>query len=413
MENNQNNQEQEPKEIVREVIVERRTGFNYPEMIIIMLIAILFGFLLGNIISYTKGYSSSDEELKEFVATYEDIVNNYYEDVDKEQLLDAGIKGMINYLDDPYATYFEGESSAAFNESLEGTYQGIGIQVTYQENNKVITTVFDNSPAAKAGLQVNDIIVKIDDEDMTLKSLDQTVEVIKSKGENKDFNITVNRNGEEKTVTVQVTTLSLPQITSNIYEQENKKIGYLKIEIFSSNIAEQFESALKELEEEGIDRLIIDVRDNPGGYLTQTTDILSLFMSKDQVLYQLQTKSDTEKVYGTKKKVDRDYPVAVIINQESASAAEILAAAFKENLNSEIVGVKSYGKGTVQKTDDLENGDTIKYTVQKWLTPKGNWINEEGVAPTQEVELELAEGETLTDENDTQLQKAIEVICQK
>ena len=91
----------------------------------------------------------------------------------------------------------------------------------------------------------------------------------------------------------------------------------------------------------------------------------------------------------------------------------LIAAAFKENLNSEIVGVKSYGKGTVQKTDDLENGDTIKYTVQKWLTPKGNWINEEGVAPTQEVELELAEGETLTDENDTQLQKAIEVICQK
>ena len=411
MENQQDNKE---NEAIREVIVERRVGFNYPEMIIIMLIAILFGFLIGNIVSYTRGYSgSTDKNLDEFIATYEDIVNNYYEDVDKEKLLDAGIKGMINYLDDPYASYFEGEKSEAFNESLEGTYQGIGVEVTQQDADKVITKVYKNTPAANAGLQENDIILKIDEEDVTSKSLEETVEIIQNKKKNTAFNMTIQRNGEEQTFSVKTTTLSLPQITSNIYEREDKKVGYIKIEIFSSNIAEQFESALKELESDGIDRLIIDVRDNPGGYLTQTTEILSLFMTKKQVLYQLATKKETEKVYGTKSKVDRNYPVAVLINEESASAAEILASAFKENLNSEIIGVTSYGKGTVQRTEDLENGDTIKYTVQKWLTPDGNWINETGVTPTQEVELKLAAGETLTDENDTQLQKAIEVICQK
>ncbi len=411
MENQQDNKE---NEAIREVIVERRVGFNYPEMIIIMLIAILFGFLIGNIVSYTRGYSgSTDKNLDEFIATYEDIVNNYYEDVDKEKLLDAGIKGMINYLDDPYASYFEGEKSEAFNESLEGTYQGIGVEVTQQDADKVITKVYKNTPAANAGLQENDIILKIDEEDVTSKSLEETVEIIQNKKKNTAFNMTIQRNGEEQTFSVKTTTLSLPQITSNIYEREDKKVGYIKIEIFSSNIAEQFESALKELESDGIDRLIIDVRDNPGGYLTQTTEILSLFMTKKQVLYQLATKKETEKVYGTKSKVDRNYPVAVLINEESASAAEILASAFKENLNSEIIGVTSYGKGTVQRTEDLENGDTIKYTVQKWLTPDGNWINETGVTPTQEVELNLAAGETLTDENDAQLQKAIEVICEK
>lgn len=411
MENQQDNKE---NEAIREVIVERRVGFNYPEMIIIMLIAILFGFLIGNIVSYTRGYSgSTDKNLDEFIATYEDIVNNYYEDVDKEKLLDAGIKGMINYLDDPYASYFEGEKSEAFNESLEGTYQGIGVEVTQQDADKVITKVYKNTPAANAGLQENDIILKIDEEDVTSKSLEETVEIIQNKKKNTAFNMTIQRNGEEQTFSVKTTTLSLPQITSNIYEREDKKVGYIKIEIFSSNIAEQFESALKELESDGIDRLIIDVRDNPGGYLTQTTEILSLFMTKKQVLYQLATKKETEKVYGTKSKVDRNYLVAVLINEESASAAEILASAFKENLNSEIIGVTSYGKGTVQRTEDLENGDTIKYTVQKWLTPDGNWINETGVTPTQEVELNLAAGETLTDENDTQLQKAIEVICEK
>ena len=411
MENQQDNKE---NEAIREVIVERRVGFNYPEMIIIMLIAILFGFLIGNIVSYTRGYSgSTDKNLDEFIATYEDIVNNYYEDVDKEKLLDAGIKGMINYLDDPYASYFEGEKSEAFNESLEGTYQGIGVEVTQQDADKVITKVYKNTPAANAGLQENDIILKIDEEDVTSKSLEETVEIIQNKKKNTAFNMTIQRNGEEQTFSVKTTTLSLPQITSNIYEREDKKVGYIKIEIFSSNIAEQFESALKELESDGIDRLIIDVRDNPGGYLTQTTEILSLFMTKKQVLYQLATKKETEKVYGTKSKVDRNYPVAVLINEESASAAEILASAFNENLNSEIIGVTSYGKGTVQRTEDLENGDTIKYTVQKWLTPDGNWINETGVTPTQEVELNLAAGETLADENDTQLQKAIEVICEK
>ena len=411
MENQQDNKE---NEAIREVIVERRVGFNYPEMIIIMLIAILFGFLIGNIVSYTRGYSgSTDKNLDEFIATYEDIVNNYYEDVDKEKLLDAGIKGMINYLDDPYASYFEGEKSEAFNESLEGTYQGIGVEVTQQDADKVITKVYKNTPAANAGLQENDIILNIDEEDVTSKSLEETVEIIQNKKKNTAFNMTIQRNGEEQTFSVKTTTLSLPQITSNIYEREDKKVGYIKIEIFSSNIAEQFESSLKELESDGIDRLIIDVRDNPGGYLTQTTEILSLFMTKKQVLYQLATKKETEKVYGTKSKVDRNYPVAVLINEESASAAEILASAFKENLNSEIIGVTSYGKGTVQRTEDLENGDTIKYTVQKWLTPDGNWINETGVTPTQEVELNLAAGETLTDENDTQLQKAIEVICEK
>ena len=155
--------------------------------------------------------------------------------------------------------------------------------------------------------------------------------------------------------------------------------------------------------------MVIDVRDNPGGYLTQVTDILSLFMTKKDVIYQLQTKDKKQKVYGTSSKATYKYSVTVIINENSASASEILASAFKETYGAEVVGVNSYGKGTVQKTGDLRNGDTIKYTVQKWLTPKGTWINEKGVTPTKEVKLELADGETLTEDNDTQLKVAIEL----
>ena len=201
----------------------------------------------------------------------------------------------------------------------------------------------------------------------------------------------------------------MPYTSSKVYEQNGKKIGYLKIEMFSNNIGKQVKKELTSLEKQKIDKLVIDVRDNPGGYLTQVTDILSLFMTKKDVIYQLQTKDKKQKVYGISSKATYKYPVTVIINENSASASEILASAFKETYGAEVVGVNSYGKGTVQKTGDLNNGDTIKYTVQKWLTPKGTWINEKGVTPTKEVKLELADGKTLTEDNDTQLKAAIEL----
>ena len=180
----------------------------------------------------------------------------------------------------------------------------------------------------------------------------------------------------------------------------------------NSNYYKQFNKTLKKLEKNNIEGLVIDVRDNPGGYLSEVKNILCLFLNKKQVLYQLQTKSETEKVYGTKKSIDRDYPVSVIINDESASASEILASAFKESYGSHVVGINSYGKGTVQSASDLNSGDTIKYTVQKWLTPDGNWINDKGVVPTDRVETVLQEGETLTYENDTMLQTAISVVSE-
>lgn len=396
---------------VREVIVERRSGFSISEVIIIMIIAIMFGFLLGNIVNFVvfDKSSSSSDELSELVTTYDNIVNNYYDDVDKEELIDAGIQGMINYLDDPYATYFSGDASDEFNEELAGEYEGIGIQVLLRDNVFSVSSVFDNSPASKAGIKIGDIITKVNDTDVSGKSLTDVVSLINSK---KKASITVTRDGNTLDLEVTRSTIDVPVVSSDIYENNGKRIGYIKIDLFSLKVYNQFNKALKALEKQNIEGLVIDVRDNPGGYLSQVKDILCLFLNKKQVLYQLQTKSETEKVYGTKKSIDRDYPVSVIINDESASASEILASAFKESYGSHIVGINSYGKGTVQSASDLDSGDTIKYTVQKWLTPDGNWINDKGVVPTDRVETVLQEGETLTYENDTMLQTAIRVVSE-
>ncbi len=403
--------EDENIDTTKEIVTIKKEGFSYPEMVIIMIIAILFGFLIGNVVSFTKKETTSSSvpsELKEFVDTYSDIVNNYYDKVNKEELIDAGIKGMINYLDDPYATYFDGTSSTNFNQTLEGNYEGVGIEVTLDNNKVKITKVFADTPAKKAGIKVGDYITKVNGESVEGKSLSDVVSLIKN-AKNKEVEITITRDNQEKAMKVTRTTVDMPYTSSKVYEENGKKIGYLKIEMFSNNITKQVKKELDSLKKKNIDKLVIDVRDNPGGYLTQVTEILSLFMTKKDVIYQLQTKNNKEKVYGTSSKATYNYPVVVLINENSASASEILASAFKETYNAEIVGVNSYGKGTVQKTGDLNNGDTIKYTVQKWLTPKGNWINEKGVTPTKEVKLELKENETLTEDNDNQLKAAIEL----
>lgn len=403
--------EDENIDTTKEIVTIKKEGFSYPEMVIIMIIAVLFGFLIGNVVSFTKKEttnSSVPSELKEFVDTYNDIVNNYYDKVNKEELIDAGIKGMINYLDDPYATYFDGTSSTNFNQTLEGNYEGVGIEVTLDNKKVKITKVFADTPAKKAGIKVGDYITKVNGESVEGKSLSDVVSLIKN-AKNKEVEITITRDNQEKTMKVTRTTVDMPYTSSKVYEGNGKKIGYLKIEMFSNNITKQVKKELESLKKKNIDKLVIDVRDNPGGYLTQVTEILSLFMTKKDVIYQLQTKNNKEKVYSASSKATYSYPVVVLINENSASASEILASAFKETYNAEIVGVNSYGKGTVQKTGDLNNGDTIKYTVQKWLTPKGNWINEKGVTPTKEVKLELKENETLTEDNDNQLKAAIEL----
>ena len=416
--NDKENLEEVKEEIddsnVREIIVERRSGFNFSEVIIIMIIAIMFGFLLGNIVNFVvfNDKSSNGDELDELVTTYNNIIDNYYEDVDKEELIDAGIQGMINYLDDPYATYFSGDASDDFNEELAGTYEGIGVEVMLKDGIISVGNVFDGSPADKVGVKVGDIITKVNDTDVTGKTLTEVVNMISGSDSGKSSKLTVTRDGQELSFELSKATIETPVIESEIYENNDKKIGYIKIEIFNSNSYKQFNNALKKLEKKNIEGLVIDVRDNPGGYLSEVKNILCLFLNKKQVLYQLQTKSETEKVYGTKKSIDRDYPVSVIINDESASASEILASAFKESYGSHIVGINSYGKGTVQSASDLNSGDTIKYTVQKWLTPDGNWVNDKGVVPTDRVETVLQEGETLTYENDTMLQTAINVVSE-
>lgn len=395
---------------------EEKATYSFKEVVIIMLFSLGLGFFacfsFVKIFQNGRDYKALSKDLSKLVDTYYAIKDNYYGDLDNEKLVDSAIKGMVGAVGDVYTSYSDSNTTDAFMETVSGVYEGIGCTVATTINGEIIVVdMFDNSPAKKAGLEIEDIIIKIDDEDYTEKTSTDMSNYIKS-SKNSTVKLTVLREEEEKEITINREKIEIPYVTGEIIEKNDKKVGYISISLFSSVVNEQFEEKLKELEKEGIDSLIIDVRDNSGGYLSSVTDIINMIMKKGQVIYQLEDSNGVEiKKDNTKEK--RTYPIAVLINGASASASEILASAIKESYGGFVVGTNTYGKGTVQQTTTLPDGSMVKYTIQKWLTPEGNWVNEIGVEPTNIVELNDEYFDNPLKENDNQLQMALDLVTKK
>ena len=274
------------------------------------------------------------------------------------------------------------------DSSLNGKYDGVGIGIKLNDNSQVeIIEVYDDSPASKAGVRVGDIVTKIDGEDLTGKDATIVTETLKK---NKSAKFTIQRGLESFEVNLKVTTLYVPAITSHIFYENGKRVGYLKLDVFSDTADIQFSNALSKIESSGIDSLVIDLRDNSGGYLSVAKNIAEQFLEKGKVIYSLEGK-DTHEVTKDATNEKRTYPVSVIINKNSASASEILAAALKYSYGAKVTGTTSYGKGKVQERASLSSGTTVKYTTAKWLTPSGYCIDEIGIIPDLEIEF-IAEG---------------------
>lgn len=375
-------------------------------------------FLIGGLVCFSifmimfnkKNYFLLSKELDKFVSAYETIVNNYYDDIDKKKLIDNAIDGMIAGVGDAYTSYVDSESASAFDELVNGKYEGIGCKIQMKESGIVVVSVFDGSPSEKAGLLQGDIILSVNDISVNGMTADGLSNYIRNQSDSK-IKMVVLRDGEEKEIELIREIVETPVVNSDVYYKNDKKVGYLGISIFSSVAYKQFSDKLEELEKDGIDSLIIDVRDNNGGYLSTVTDILNDLLSKGDVMYQIE--KDNKKSVTKDKTVDsKDYPIAVLTNGGSASASEILAGAIKESYNGYVVGTTTYGKGTVQQTKKLSDGSMIKYTVENWLTPDGNWIDGKGIEPTHIIKLDDSYYKNPITENDNQLQKALELVSQ-
>ena len=392
------------KKIFNKRVLQSRLRFNVMETIIFMLVTFAFGLIIGGIVMYGKGYFRSSTSLNEFVSTYNDIVDSYYTEVNQDELLEAGINGMINYLGDPYAAYMGKENAENFNDDVEGIYHGIGVELKYDEKTKkyIINKVFENSPSDKAGLKENDELIKINETDIRDTSMDSIASMVKGE-DNTKVKITVIRDNKEMTFDVVRGIVDNISVGSRIIKHNGKKVGYIGISIFASNTYKQFKTQLEDLEKKKIDSLIIDVRGNSGGYLTIVTDIVSLFVSRGKPIYQLQTKDKIE-IVNDETSEERDYSIVILTNGASASASEVLTAALKESYGAKSVGTKTYGKGKVQKVYSLSSGALVKYTFQEWLTPKGNKIDKNGISPDVEIKFDI------TKNVDVQLQEALEII---
>lgn len=378
-------------------------GFSLRFVSIIIVITAVITSLTTGVIIYNNNKAilggadiQEDEALQEFLKIYNSLDEDYYEDINKTAMVDAAISAMVDYLGEEYSIYLDQNETDNLSDQLSGKFIGIGISIGAEGK---IVKVYQDTPASRAGLQEGDQILSINNNFTSEKTSAEIANLIDKTQEN---TIVVNRENNELTFKVTPETINEP-LTTNIY---NQNIGYIYINAFTNTVGEEFQKSLNELENNGITSLIIDLRGNTGGYLKGATDIASLFIEKGKTLYYLENKEKREE-YKDETSEFRSMPLIILIDGASASASEVLAGALKDSYGATLVGTLSYGKGKVQQTNKLEDGSMVKYTIAKWLRPNGECVDEIGIQPDYEIQLEQSEEGYFVD---TQLEKAIELL---
>lgn len=338
------------------------------------------------------------------------IDQEYLGEVDNDEMAEGVYAGLVYGLGDVYSRYYTADEYAQETASTDGAYAGIGVSIQKNKNEGVqIAECYEGGPGAEAGLQTGDVITAINDTDVTDMELSDVVSMIR---ENKDKTIvlTVLRENEDSSreISVDVTDVELPSVSGEMIDEST---GYIQITQFTGVTPQQYKDTFAELKDKGMERLVIDLRDNPGGLLTSVCDILREILPEGLIVY-------TEDKYGNREeetcdgKNKLDMPLAVLVNENSASASEIFAGAVQDHGVGTIVGTTTYGKGVVQELRQLSDGSAVKLTVSNYYTPNGNSINKVGIKPDVEVKLAsvLLNKDEITHEEDNQLQKALNVI---
>lgn len=386
--------------------MKKEFNFSIKAVIIIIIVTAITSSITSGLILYNNskiliGTSDlkKDTALQEFLKVYYGLDDDYYKDIDKTQMVYAAISAMLNYLGEDYSTYMNQDETEDLANKLSGKYNGIGISIT---NGNEIVKVYDDTPAKNAGLEEHDLIESINGTATEGLTQAEVANLIDKQNEN---TIVVLRNNEELTFKVKAESINSP-LPSTTYEENGKTIGYISISSFTNTVETEFKKALEDLEAKNISGLIIDLRNDGGGYLKGASSIASLFLEKGKTIYSLEGKDKTD-TYKDETDEKRDYKVGVLINAGSASASEVLASALKDSYGATLVGEVSYGKGRVQQTKSLEDGSMVKYTTAKWLRPNGDCIDGLGLQPDYEIKLEKGEDGLY---HDTQLEKAKELL---
>ena len=338
------------------------------------------------------------------------IDQEYLGEVDNDEMAEGVYAGLVYGLGDVYSRYYTADEYAQETASTDGAYAGIGVSIQKNKNGGVqIAECYEGGPGADAGLQTGDVITAINDTDVTDMELSDVVSLIRENID-KTIVLTVFRENEEKSreISVDVTDVELPSVFG---EMLDKKTGYIQITQFTGVTPQQYKDMFVELKDKGMERLVIDLRDNPGGLLTSVCDILREILPEGLIVY-TEDKDGNREEETCDGKNKLNMPLAVLVNENSASASEIFAGAVQDHGVGTIVGTTTYGKGVVQELRQLSDGSAVKLTVSNYYTPNGNSINKVGIKPDVEVKLAsvLLNKDEITHEEDNQLQEALNVI---
>lgn len=327
--------------------------------------------------------------------------------IEPKTMLYGAIKGMVASLNDPYTFFLTPDENQKSKDDLQGKFEGIGAQLGLKDNRIVIIAPLKNSPAEKAGLLAGDFINKVDGQSTSNMTLNEAVSKIRGKKGTK-VRLTIERDKKEKEIEIIRDQIDVPSVELNF---EKEKIAHLKVNQFGDNTYDEWDKAISEIINKKAKGIVLDLRDNPGGYLEGAVYLASEFLPKGTLIVRQESTTYFNKDYrSTRDGRLQNIPVAILINKGSASASEILAGALRDHKRATLVGEKSFGKGSVQEALDLKEGAGLHLTVAKWILPNGDWINGKGLDPEIKVVNEIKEGNTLTKENDRQLEKAIEIL---
>ncbi|MFF2497975.1 S41 family peptidase [Peribacillus sp. NPDC058075] len=324
-------------------------------------------------------------EFEKLYTTYDKIKDNYYEEVDEEKLVDGAINGMIKSLDDPYSAYMDKKEASSFHESISSSFEGIGAEIQEQDGQIMVVSPIKGSPAEKAGVKPNDIILSVDGK--SVEGLSSSEAVLKIRGEKgTKVDLSISRAGESEPIELTIKRDTIP-IETVYAEMLDDGVAKIQVTSFSEHTVQELKTALEEMSKKDMKGLVLDLRGNPGGLLDQAIEMASLFIPNGEVVLQVEDRSGKKQVYKSENDGELKIPVDVLIDDGSASASEIVAAAVSESADIPLIGVKSFGKGTVQTAEDFKDGSNFKYTAAKWLTPEGNWIHKKGIKPDITVKL--------------------------
>lgn len=389
------------------------------KIIMLVILTAVITFMITTIALYKtvgnsnmKYISTDNSTIGQKIAYYKKFIEkNYIYDIDEENMLESAIKGYFEGLEDPYSEYITKEEMQDYMADATGKYVGIGIYITNntQTNQIVVIMPMKGSPAEEAGLQSGDVILKIDGEEYKGEDLSKASNKLKAE-EGTKVKLEILRNEQTLEIEVERKTIKVNHIETKILDNN---IGYIQISTFDDGCYNEFVQKYNDIKEKNIKSLIIDLRNNGGGIVEEATNIADMFTNKGSTLLITTGKGEKEEITKAKKDKEIDMKVVILVNENTASASEILTGAIKENneQNVIVVGTKTYGKGVIQSIFTLKDGSGIKLTTNEYYTPNHNTINKVGIIPDYEIELPENESiYTIQEENDTQMNKAIELL---